>query len=177
MLFPRACSVSCDAGRGWGGGVVSIPVWKHSLNGKSVPEKWCNSFKPSKAFSPLSNGRLCAQYSLSFQWLEQCTGIFQARPPKVHGNNFAQPKAMGPRIIIILPWGGRHRALNMFFQAFPEQKLIRMEVSEGKSLSLRGWGYFHNPYLLGLEKCFHEPLLSLKNGLIMLRITLSLLHT
>lgn len=64
VLFPRACSVSCNAGRGEGGGVMSIPNWKHSLNGKSVPGKWCNSFKPSKAFKPLSDGGLCAQHSL-----------------------------------------------------------------------------------------------------------------
>lgn len=49
---------------------------------------------------------------------------------------------------------------------------VRREESLFEGLKM-----FPQLYLQDLEKCFHKTLLSLKNGLIMLRITLSLLHT
>lgn len=153
VLFPRACSVSCNAGRGEGGGVMSIPNWKHSLNGKSVPGKWCNSFKPSTSVW----WRAVCSAQPVFSSPEQCTEIFQVRPPKVHSSDFIWPKAMGPRIIIYFATRWEAQSCEWVFPDFSRAKAGQLEVSEGKSPSLRGWRCFHNFIFRILRNVFIKP--------------------
>lgn len=84
----------------------------------------------------------CVQKMACFRLAKaMCRNIscYISRPLKAHDSNFASPEADYPLdcpsvlgLQSILPQGGRHKALIVFLQAFPEQKLVRVEVSEGK---------------------------------------------